>query len=191
MVTGLQKFKFPDEIKTKHLVLKRHQSKNAKILFEAVASNRKRLEVFLPWVANVRTLEDQKVYVTGTMLKWRRKQTFDYGIYTKVGNHFAGNVGVHTICWEHARCEFGYWLVGEYEGHGLMTDVVNELTKFCFANGFHRVEIRCSKRNKRSAAVPKRCGFKLEGQLRQNIIEMRRRRDTLIFGKLNPRSKLA
>ncbi len=95
-----------------------------------------------------------------------------------------GNIGVHTIVWEHGRCEIGYWLLGDFEGRGYMSEAVLALEQACFLHGFHRVEIRCSSQNLRSARVPRRCGYTLEACLREDAWENHQWRDTLVFSKL-------
>ncbi len=54
----------------------------------------------------------------------------------------------------------------------------------------NRVEIRCSTENSRSAAVPERLGFKLEGTLRQAEVLHGRAHDFLIFGLLAEDARL-
>ena len=49
---------------------------------------------------------------------------------------------------------------------------------------FNRIEIRCSAENLRSAAIPQRFGFKLEGHLRQAEMRNGKLHDFLIYGLL-------
>jgi hypothetical protein len=65
-----------------------------------------------------------------------------------------------------------------------MSEAVSALEKACFDLGFHRVEIRCSSKNVRSASVPEKCGYILEGKLKEDVFEMGDKRSTLIYGKL-------
>lgn len=67
-----------------------------------------------------------------------------------------GNLGVHTISWENDRREIGYWILGQFEGQGYMTEAVDAVTAELFRHGFNRVEIRCSSLNSKSAGVPER-----------------------------------
>ena len=82
------------------------------------------------------------------------------------------------------RCELGYWILGDFEGQGYMSEAVRVLEAACFAVGFHRIGIRCSSKNARSAGVPRRSGYTLDGTLRQHALERGERRDTLVFSKL-------
>lgn len=173
----------PQEILTgTRFELRRHQAEAAPLIFAAVCADRERLRLFLPWVDGTRKLEDTEEYLRLSAVQWEESRTFDYGIYA--GAAYLGNIGVHTISWEDDRAEIGYWLTGEAEGKGYATEAVGLLEKELFRLGFHRVEIRCNARNARSAAVPKRCGFTLEGTLREDVWENGARRDTMVWSKL-------
>lgn len=153
-------------------------------MFLCVDQDRERLRKFLPWVDGTRTLEDEKAYIQMTLEKWESGQLFDYSIYLKADGAYLGNVGIHSIFWEHDRCEIGYWILGRFEGQGYMSEAVRALEATCFETGFHRVEIRCSSKNVRSASIPERLGYRHEGTLREDSLEKGVRRDTLVFAKL-------
>ena len=95
-----------------------------------------------------------------------------------------GNIGVHSIKWDLLSCELGYWILGDFEGHGYMSEAVKVLESELFKMGFNRVQIRCNDLNKRSANVPQACGYIYEGTIRQDAIELGKFRNTMVFGKL-------
>ena len=68
-------------------------------------------------------------------------------------------------------------------GMGLITEAVQLLEAECFRLGFHRIEIRCSSKNEKSALVALRNNFVLEGYLKDEMIENGQFRDTFIFAK--------
>ena len=58
----------------------------------------------------------------------------------------------------------GYNLAEAAQGHGFMTEAVLAMVGFAFGEwGLHRVAANYMPRNERSAAVLKRCGFRVEG----------------------------
>lgn len=116
--------------------------------------------------------------------RWEKNELYDYGIFRKSDNLYMGNVGVHSIQWKTEVCELGYWILGDFEGQGYVSEAVRAIEQACFANGFERVEIRCSSVNFRSASVPMRLGFLLEGTLRSNQKDNGIRRNTLLFARL-------
>jgi ribosomal-protein-serine acetyltransferase len=67
------------------------------------------------------------------------------------------------------RFEIGYWCRSSETGKGYVTEVVQALSKVAFEHlGAARVEIRCDDSNLRSAAVAERCGYTLEGVLKNH-----------------------
>jgi RimJ/RimL family protein N-acetyltransferase len=129
-------------------------------------------------------VEDEQTYIRMTRERWDGHELFDFGIFRASDQAYLGNVGVHSISWEHRRCELGYWLAGPYEGQGYMAEAVTALERMLFAMGFNRIEIRCSSANVRSSAVPRRLGYRLEGSLRQDCVEKGTYRDTWVFARI-------
>ncbi len=176
--------KFPEVINTERLILKRHAEDLSQTMFDYVDQDRERLRRFLPWVDHTKTVDDELDFIRMTRAKWDKHELFDFGIHRKSDNLYLGNLGVHTISWEHQRCELGYWILGQFEGQGYMSESVQALHNAAFEVGFHRVEIRCSSSNLKSASVPERLGYHLDGVLRQQAIEQGQYRDTMVFSKL-------
>ena len=180
----MEKKKFPQQISTERLELRQHSEDQAPTMFSYIDLDRDRLRQFLPWVDFTKAVDDSLSYIKMTLEKWDKFELFDYGIYRKSDGLYLGNVGVHTISWPHQRCELGYWILGLFEGQGYMSEAVLGLHQAAFEIGFNRVEIRCSSLNLKSASIPKRLGYLLDGTLRQDAIELDKFRDTLVFSKL-------
>lgn len=176
---------YPKEfLEGERIFLRRHELAVAPAMYAVIDRDRARLSRFMPWAPHTKSQKDSEEFLRLTHMDWQDQKIFDYGIYLKSDRSFLGGAGVHTIAWEHERCELGYWLSGDAEGKGYALEAVGLLEQEMFRLGFHRLEIRCDARNERSAAVPRRAGFILEATLRDHMIELGRRRDTLIFTKL-------
>ena len=180
----MEKLSFKKEIKDARVTLKKHSLDLAETMFNYVDQDRERLRQFLPWVDHTKILEDEIGYIKHTHKSWDNHTLFDYGLFDAQAGTYMGNIGVHTISWEHNCCEIGYWILGKFEGQGHMSNALKALEKYVFELGFNRIEIRCSDLNERSANVPKYNGYTFEGELRQNAIELGKYRNTKIFSKL-------
>ena len=189
----------PEVMHSERLSLKKHSLDLAEQMFLYVDQDRERLRQFLPWVDNTKSVEDERNYIRFQEEQWQLLQHFDYGIYRSKHKSknpsahelYMGNIGVFNLAWPSARCEIGYWILGDYEGQGYMTEAVQLLETTLFDRGFHRIEIRCSALNKRSAGIPRRLDYRLEGTLSDYLWEMNAYRDLEIYAKINPRdSKL-
>ena len=65
------------------------------------------------------------------------------------------------------RAEIGYWARTRFAGRGLVHEAVEALTRLGFGTlRLVRIEIRCDRRNERSARVARAAGYPLEGVLR-------------------------
>lgn len=168
--------------------LKRLALPFAEVIFKAIDLDRERLSQFLPWVDHMKTVQDEANYLQGQVEDWNQANQFNFAIFLKESDEYVGNIGAHSISFQHERCEVGYWLRGKFESQGYMTESVKLPEKELFKIGFHRIEIHCSSSNLRSAAVPLRCGYSQEALLRENAIENGRFRNTLVFGKLKSES---
>jgi len=173
-----------EKLDGERIVLKKHELAVAKEMYRLVDGDRVRLGRFLPWVTGMHSVADEEEYVRFSHVQWEDYKLFDYGIFLKEGDRYVGNVGAHTLSWDDERCEIGYWIAGGFEGSGLMSEAVGVLGDELFRLGFHRIEIHCDPDNLRSAAVPKRCGYELEGVMRDHKIAGGKRRSTMIWSKL-------
>ena len=182
----MEKKQLPDAIPTERLLLKKHTLELAEQMFAYVNQDRERLRCFLPWVDGTLSTEDEKFYITDALKQWDECLFFDFGMFHKPEQLYMGNIGVHFFSWEHHHAEIGYWILGQFEGQGYVSEAVLALEQVLFAMGFHRLEIRCSSSNRRSSAVPERLGYHLDGVLRENILEQGQYSDTRIYSKLNP-----
>jgi ribosomal-protein-serine acetyltransferase len=152
----------PDELESSRLVLRRHKLEHAPALFKCIDEDRARLCVYLPWVDVTHSVLDVAIYITMTHDRWATGELFDYAIFSKHDDRFLGVVEAHEISWRESRCEIGYWILGRFEGQGYISEALEVLEPALFKLGLHRLEIRCSPANERSAKVPRRNGYRLE-----------------------------
>lgn len=181
---GLDPQAFPLEIQGHELLMKSHSLATAPIIFQAIDEDRERLREFLPWVDGTGAVQDTLEFIQLSHEKRASFELFDYGLYN-TRNEYCGSFGIHNLKWEHRRCEFGFWLRKTAEGQGLIQKALDLVEPLCFQMGFHRLEIRCSARNQRSAKVAQRRGYTLDGRLREDSIELEVFRDTLIYSLLS------
>lgn len=179
----MKKFLFQEVLSNTKITLKKHDLNLAQQMFEYVDKDRERLRRFLPWVNKTKTVNDEDNYIRHTHEGWNEGTLFDYGIFSKNGI-YVGNLGVHSLRWEHDSCELGYWILGDFEGQGLMSEAVRLLESYLFSEGFNRIQIRCSDLNERSSKVPERNGYLYEGMARMDSIEMGAYRNTKTYSKL-------
>ncbi|HAZ13067.1 MAG: hypothetical protein A2X86_09755 [Bdellovibrionales bacterium GWA2_49_15] len=176
--------KFPSiELKTPRLILKRHHVSESHIMGQAVRKNYARFLLIFPWVHEHYGSDDALKFIENSLIQWDRAEMFDFSIYNQQ-MEYLGNVGVHTIRWEHGRAEIGYWIKQEFEGQGHVTEAVYALIQELFSMGFNRIEIRCDPENERSKKIPERLGMQLEGHFHEHVFQQGAYRDTLVYALL-------
>jgi len=153
---------------SEHAELRPLELRHCGEIFQLIDRNRKFLRTRLPWVDEVKTLEDIKEFRQKMLRQSANDGTIIAGVWYE--GVFAGIVefsrAAGTKCWE-----LGYWLGEEYQGKGLVTMSCRSFIDNAFNNQeANRIEIRVEPDNIRSRAVAERLGFTLEGTLRQKGI---------------------
>lgn len=130
-----------------------------------IEANREHLARWMPWAAGQR-LEDSRRFIRRS----RAQLTANDGLQAAIviDNVIAGVIGFHAIDWSHRSTSIGYWLAEAAQGRGMMTEATRVSLEHAFRTWeLHRVEIRVAPDNHRSAAIPNRLGFTIEGRLRE------------------------
>lgn len=140
--------------------------KHAQALFEAVDKNRAHLSAFLPWVENMKSVNDFTEYIINCVSLYRQGKEVSFVII--LHGIAVGRIGLHHFNMLNKNAEIGYWITKAAEGHG----IISKSCKILIAYGFHelnlhRIVIKAATQNVRSQAIPIKLGFKKEGVLRQ------------------------
>ncbi len=184
--------KFKNLLKGERIVLKLNKPtiQMANIIFEEVSKNRKHLDPWMPWSAFTLKVEDSMKYLFKSHEEMEQKQKANYGIY--VEGEYIGNIGIFDINKNNNSAEIGYWLSADYARKGYVSEAVKVLEKDFFDNHqINRIQIKCDERNIPSIGVAKKCGYVLEGKLREDSFCAHSKlfRNTLIFSKLKSEYK--
>lgn len=100
---------------------------------------------------------------------------------------YLGGVGLDGFRPRDGLAHIGYWLGREYWGQGYATEAVSKVCELAFSKlGLHRIETGVVSPNRRSSAVLKRLGFRLEGRSRERTRIDRTWEDDLLYGLLKP-----
>ena len=140
------------------IVLRSFNINEASKVFKTVKANTERLLKYMHWMTLDYSLKMAEEFVERSRANARKGESLSLGIFQEerlIG--VIGFVGFDTIV---RKTEIGYWIDGDWEGKGIISNGVRLLIDFAFNElSMNRIEIRCSATNVRSAAVPKRMGF--------------------------------
>ncbi|MFZ0544786.1 MAG: GNAT family N-acetyltransferase [Candidatus Promineifilaceae bacterium] len=154
----------------------------------AILESWDRLTEWMPWATGEKpTVEESEANVREAYARFLARKDLRLSLFLKGTETLVGGSGLHRMDWKVPRFEIGYWVRTRFAGRGYITEAVAGITDFAIRElGAKRIEIRCDALNVRSAAVPRRLNFELEGILRN---EDRHHltgelRDTMIFAKV-------
>lgn len=149
------------------ITLKILEAHDTEALFNLVNRSRNSLREWLPWVDATEQPSDTRAFIKRGLLQFADGNGFQCGIWYE--GTLVGVIGLHEINHMHRKTSLGYYLDKQFEGHGIMTQAVEALIKYCFEElDLNRIEISAAVNNEKSRAIPERLGFTREGMLRDN-----------------------
>lgn len=96
-----------------------------------------------------------------------------------------GMIGYHRLKLEHHTAEVGYLLGTDHWNKGIMTEALQAVLSYGFEQcHFHRIEAITSTGNAASRHLLEKCGFLLEGTLRENFYFNGAFQNSCLFGRL-------
>ena len=180
---------FPYSFDTERLTIRGPLPGDGKEIHAAVLESLDELRPWMPWAMNILNEKEYEVRAREGQLKFLAREDLWMMLLLKGTQTIIGGSGLHRIDWDVPRFEIGYWVRTSYARQGYISEAVVGLTNFAFEQlGAKRVEIRCDSTNERSAAIPRRLGFKHEGTLQNEDRhhQTRKLRDTMVFAKIRP-----
>lgn len=155
-----------------------------------IAQSLSHLRPWMPWAQEVPTAESAELVVRRMQADFIARRDLCFQIYARRPDgspgRLLGGTGLHRIDWDLRKFEIGYWIRPEAAGQGHVSEAVRLLTALAFGPlRACRVEIRCDAGNAKSRAVAERCGFELEGLLRNAALSVSGHpRDTCVYARI-------
>lgn len=160
----------PDRFQTDRLILRPPRTGDGPILHEALVESIVELRRFLwllPWIAEEQTRESAEIRCRRCEANFLGRSDLPYFAFERSTGRLVGGIGLHRTDWDLPKTEVGYWIRTSEGGKGYAAEGVQALVAWAFNGlGAQRVEIVTDDRNIASRRVAERCGFVLEGILR-------------------------
>lgn len=100
---------------------------------------------------------------------------------------FYGAAGLNSWSKEHKKAEIGYWLLKDFWGDGIITEIIPAICNYGFNSmDLHRIEAMVETENRNSITVMNKTGFQLEGTMRECEIKNGKWISLDIYAKLKP-----
>ena len=160
----------PIAIETDRLLLRPPRAGDGPAVFEAVAESLTELRKFIasvPWVAAEQSVEASETYCRTAASNFMARKDLPYLLWDRQTQQLVGGSGLHRTDWNTPKTEVGYWCRTSRCGAGLVTEAVTALAQLAFRTlAVQRLELITDEANLASRRVAERCGFALEGVLR-------------------------
>lgn len=150
----------PDELAAPPLRLRRWRLQDLAVLEREVGRSRAHLAEWLPW-ARTTDRESLAAFLLGSEAAFGARLDFGYGLRDARGA-LVGGAGLHARLGP-GVLEMGYWVGAAHGGRGYATSAARALTEAALTlQDVDRIEIHCDEANLRSAAVPRKLGYRLD-----------------------------
>ena len=154
---------------------------DATSLYDQIEKTRSQLAQYMPWGDKTRSVEDERNFLIYCQKQIAAKKLWNASIW--IDGKPVGMIDLHNIDLDNRHAEVGYWLGGEYQGNGVMTDCLKKLLEVGFEElKLHKIKLLAEEVNEASNAVAKKAGFKLEGHLQDEIFSNNKFHDACLYG---------
>ena len=131
------------------------------------------------------TARDARAWIARAQRGRRAGEWLSLSVVRRSDGAILGGVGLHQFSERSARAEVGYWLGREYRGQGYAAEATELLLRVAFRElQLHRIEARVFPGNESSRSLARRCGFRYEGRLRDEVVKDGQWRSSWLFARL-------
>jgi [ribosomal protein S5]-alanine N-acetyltransferase len=150
-------------IKTERLLLRQFAESDLANVFKGLSDP----DIIKYYGVSYKTLEDTKAQIkffadlekNGTGIWW--------AVCSLDNQTFYGAGGLNSLSKEHKKAEIGFWLLKDYWGQGIMTEVMPLICTYGFENlGLHRIEGLVETDNLNCSKAMKKLDFTHEGTMK-------------------------
>ena len=159
----------PETLETPRLLIRPPRLEDVPELYAAICESLPALKPWMPWATDAYSLQSCEENTRSAVAKFITREDLRYHFHDKTTGDLLVCSGLHRIDWRVPKFEIGYWCRSSHTGKGYVSEGVAALTELALETlGAARVEIRCDDLNLRSFGVAERCGYRLEGTLRND-----------------------
>lgn len=163
-------------MKTGNYILDKLKPIDTNQLYLFLFDNTEQLKLYFPVTLEMNSsLEKTKEYISIKNKEIEEKTNFTFAIRDKNNQQIVGLIIIKKIDWDNKQAEFAYCIGSEFEGKGLTSFAVKEMTKFSFEElGLKTIQIISHKTNLGSVKVAENNGFVWQRTLQNEFIPTNR-----------------
>jgi RimJ/RimL family protein N-acetyltransferase len=175
----------PEEHRDGDLLLRCYRTGDGEELNRATVSSYEHLRAFMEWARPDTSVEESEGYARQSRARWLLGEEWSLGVWRGARLVAGSGFMLRGQPLDHGTLEIGMWVRADEANRGLGTRVLRAMVDWADAEWpVHKLTWHCDSRNLASARVAEKCGFQLEGRLREDVpaIDGLGRRTTLLFG---------
>jgi ribosomal-protein-alanine N-acetyltransferase len=118
-----------------------------------------------------KTIEDARKFIYKINEGISKNESIYWAITQKNSNKLIGTICFWKISKEHSKAEIGFELLPEYQGKGIMRELLATIIEYGFENmNLHSIEGEVAPDNSKSIKLLKRNGFVYNKKLKNTVI---------------------
>ncbi len=166
-------------------VVRRFRENEGEAFYNLVAENTSRIHDYFPQTLEaVTTKEAGEGFVRQKIADWLLQNEYCFGVWEHKNAKLIGFIRIFNINWGVPSGELAFFVDKNFEGKGIMTEVLQILIRFTFEDlNIEKLRLRTATDNYATQRLARKCGFRREGDLRS---EFRRPSgeliDVMLFG---------
>ncbi|SHG48783.1 GNAT family N-acetyltransferase [Streptoalloteichus hindustanus] len=130
-------------------------------------------------------LESAGEYVALRTAEWAEDTGCSWAVADTVSGEMLGEVGLRSLDLTAGTAELSCWTRPEHRRRGVMATAVRAALGFGFAGlGLHHVTFRHTADNEPARRLAEKCGFTVDGRLREAALVDGDRQDVLLWSRL-------
>ena len=146
-------------------MLRRWREHHLDALLEAIRRSLPQLLQWMPWALEMPTVEAERYFLRRSEEDFESGAQMGFGVFEKDGGALVGACGLDRHKDPHVA-EIGYWIRSDRTGRGYATEATRAVTNagLTYLPEVERIMIRCDAANQASAAVPRKLGYRFDGE---------------------------
>ncbi len=173
----------PERLDTDRLFLRPYRAEDAPWYFAMAQRNRDHLTRHESGnsIFSIHCEADAARVLRDFAAHWQERRAFVLGVFLRDTEAFAGQIYLGVTNDALPALNLGFFADCAHVNQGYLTEAAQRALHFAFEDlGAHRVGLWCDDTNVPSRCIAERCGFRLEGQVRED----KRHPDDTVTGSL-------
>jgi len=131
-------------------------------------------------------------FIRQSQRQWLKQTAYVFAVIKKDPKNLIGIISLSNVFLKHGCAEMGFWLGRNYWNQGFMTEAAQVVVRFAFNQlDLYRIYASTFEANAASRKVLEKCGFQLEGTMREAVVREGKRQNFLNYGLLKPEFELS